>query len=197
MKLIVGLGNPGAKYETTRHNAGFLVIDDLIDRYAAKGPKVQHQGEIFTAQIRGEPVLLVKPQTFMNLSGKTVGPLYQFHKLTPADLIVIHDEVDLPPLSFKVKTGGGTGGHNGLKSIDASIGASENAYHRIRFGVGHPRTLNLRMETADYVLQRFSDDELDAIPSLFDQIAKAIELVVKGDATRAMTEFNQKKPTNA
>src|SRR4051794_16113943 len=138
MKIVVGLGNPGPKYETTRHNVGFLAVDRLIDEWKATGPASKHQGEVYQADVRGEKVLLVKPETFMNLSGRCVAPLMVFFKCKPSDLIVIHDDLDLIPFALRIKTGGGTGGHNGLKSLDESLGAGQNGYHRIRIGIGHP-----------------------------------------------------------
>jgi PTH1 family peptidyl-tRNA hydrolase len=192
MKMIVGLGNPGPKYETTRHNVGWLALDRLIDRWNASGPQGKNLGEVWTADVKGEKVLLVKPMTFMNASGKCVGPLFQFHKLEAGDLIVIHDELDLKPVSFRLKTGGGAGGHNGLKSIDQFVGADNNAYHRVRIGVGHPRTLNLRIQPADYVLQPFTDTELNGLDPLFDDVAAAIEQMIQGDVLGAMTRYNRR-----
>src|SRR5947209_2000372 len=125
MKLVVGLGNPGPRYETTRHNVGFLALDRLVEAWSAQGPKIQNSSEVFTAKVGGEPVLLVKPQTFMNNSGKGVAPLATFYKCAPTDVIVIHDEVDLKPLQIRIKSGGGSGGHNGLKSMDQFLGSNE------------------------------------------------------------------------
>jgi PTH1 family peptidyl-tRNA hydrolase len=136
-------------------------------------------------------VTIVKPQTFMNLSGKSVAPLFNFHKCEPGDLIVVYDELDLKPLSFRLKTGGGAGGHNGIKSIDQMLGASMNAYHRVRVGIGHPRALNLPIQPVDYVLQQFSDGELDGLDPLMDKAAEAIEMILAGDVLKAMTKFNQ------
>ena len=188
MKLVVGLGNPGVKYETTRHNVGWLALDRMIEDWKAVGPKKEGQAEVWSATVEGEKVLLVKPQTFMNLSGRAVAPLMQFYKCAPADLIVLQDEVDLPPASLRIKTGGGSGGHNGLKSIDESIGA--NAYHRIRIGVGHARDYNPHMDTADWVLGQFTQSECDALDAVFDRVAAAAKLLIAGDARRAMSLYN-------
>ena len=193
MKLIVGLGNPGPKYETTRHNIGFLAIDYLAEEWKAQGPDESEDAEIFKTTIAGEKVLLVKPQTFMNDSGKTVGPLSKFFKCSPEDIIVIHDDVDLKPMAIRIKTGGGTGGHNGLKSIDAHVGAGSTSYHRIRLGVGKPAMFNSPMDTADYVLQRFRNEELDALPELFKKTQGAVELLIQGKAAQAMNLFNADK----
>ncbi|MBY0470522.1 aminoacyl-tRNA hydrolase [bacterium] len=193
MKIIAGLGNPGARYETTRHNAGFLALDRLIEQYGARGPAEKYQGEIYEGTIAGERAIFVKPQTFMNLSGRCVGPLFSFYKCAPEDLIVIYDEIDLPPLTMRIKQGGGSGGHNGIKSLDQSLGADHNEYLRVRIGIGHPRTLNLKMDPADYVLQQFSDEELSGLDALFDDLTKAVELLVGGKVNDAMTKFNQVK----
>ena len=189
MKIIVGLGNPGPKYETTRHNVGFLAADRLVDEWKATGPKVQYESEIFTTKVGGEPVLIVKPQTFMNLSGRGVAPLATFYKCAPSDVIVIHDEVDLKPLALRIKSGGGSGGHNGLKSMDESLGSNE--YHRLRIGVGHPRVFNPQMDTADYVLSPFTDGELQGLDVLFDQVVKALTLMIDGQVLKAMTLYNR------
>lgn len=199
MKLIVGLGNPGTQYETTRHNAGFLAIDRLVDIHQARGPVKENQGEVYQATIAGEKCLLIKPQTYMNNSGKCVGPFYRFYKCSPADLVVIHDEVDLAPGALRIKTGGGTGGHNGLKSLDAHLGAANVGYHRIRVGVGKPSRLDPSdpRSTADWVLHPFSDFELQALDPLLDDIGKAVALLIEGNVTRAMNDFNRKERDNS
>jgi PTH1 family peptidyl-tRNA hydrolase len=191
MKVVVGLGNPGPRYETTRHNVGFLALDRLIERWSAQGPQKKHEAEIYTASVKGEKVLLIKPQTFMNLSGKSVAPVMAMHKCEPGDLLVLYDELDLKPRQIRIKTGGGAGGHNGIKSIDASLGALANNYHRLRIGIGHPRAMNLPIGPADYVLQQFSDGELELLDPLFDRIALAAEKVISGDVKAAQTEFNR------
>jgi len=195
MKLIVGLGNPGPKYETTRHNVGFLAVDRLIERWNASGPINKNQADIYQASFGGEKVLLMKPLTFMNLSGRSVGPAFQFNKCEPSDLIVIHDELDLAPGTFRLKTGGGAGGHNGLKSIDESVGKDKTGYHRVRIGIGHPsKSLDpqvTRMSPADYVLQQFTDEELSKLDPLLDDAAKAIEMVLEGKMLQAMNQFHR------
>jgi PTH1 family peptidyl-tRNA hydrolase len=191
MKLVVGLGNPGPRYETTRHNVGWLALDRLIDRWGAAPAGRKFESELWSTNVRGEKALLVKPQTFMNLSGKAVGPLFGFQKCRPTDVVVLHDELDLPPLAFRLKTGGGTGGHNGLKSLDQHLGSANKGYHRVRIGVGHPRALGLPLDPADYVLQPFSDSELQKLDPLLDEIAEAVELLLAGEATRAMNRFNR------
>lgn len=188
MKIIVGLGNPGTKYETTRHNVGWLALDRMIEAWKAAGPKKENQAEIWTASFRGEKILLVKPLTFMNLSGRAVAPLMQFYKCEPGDLVAIHDELDLAPAALRVKTGGGNGGHNGLKSLDESLGT--NGYHRIRIGIGHPRDFNPQMDVADWVLSQFTQSECDAIDPVLDRAREATELLIVGDTKKAMNIYN-------
>ena len=192
MKIIVGLGNPGQKYETTRHNAGFLAVDRLVDAWKATGPATQHDADLYQASVEGERVLLVKPQTFMNLSGRAVAPVFRFYKCEPSDLIVIHDDLDLKPLTLRIKTGGGTGGHNGLKSLDASLGADFTEYHRIRIGIGKPGP-EQRISSVDYVLRPFEDDELSGLDPLLDKVVLACERIVRGDVAGAMNEFNTRE----
>jgi PTH1 family peptidyl-tRNA hydrolase len=193
MKLIVGLGNPGPQYETTRHNVGFLAIDRLVDVFNGRGPRKESQGEIYDATIAGEKTLLIKPQTFMNLSGKCVGPIYHFFKCEPTDLIVIHDDLDLHTHSLRIKTGGGTGGHNGLKSIDATIGQANNGYHRLRLGIGRPNPAETQISTVDWVLQPFSDSELNTWDKVFDDVISVTRLLVESKVTEAMNQFNKKE----
>ena len=192
MKLIVGLGNPGLQYETTRHNAGFLAIDRLIDVHQARGPTSESQGVIFHATIAGEKAILIKPQTFMNNSGKCVAPIFRFYKCQPEDLIVIHDDLDLPPLAVRVKTGGGAGGHNGLKSIDEHLGSGSTGYHRIRIGIGRP-TPGSPVSPVDWVLMPFEDPELAGLDRALDDVVKITHLLLEGNATKAMTDFNRKE----
>lgn len=189
MKIIVGLGNVGPQYETTRHNAGFLGIDRLIQVWGATETAGDADGEIWEVNRRGQKILLVKPRTFMNQSGKCVGPLMKFYKCKPTDLIVIHDELDLPPLSLRVKTGGGTAGHNGLKSLDQYLGADNTGYHRLRIGIGKPSTGN----TVDYVLHRFTDEDLGQLDLVLDQVVRAAELLIEDRPNQAMLEFNTEK----
>ncbi|MBI2711465.1 MAG: aminoacyl-tRNA hydrolase [Bdellovibrio sp.] len=199
MKLIVGLGNPGPQYETSRHNVGFLAIDRLIDAWHASGPINKAHGLVYQAEHQLEKVLLVKPQTFMNLSGKCVGALFQFYQCKAEDLVVIHDDLDLDPFVLRLKTGGGTGGHNGLKSIDASIGKENIDYHRIRIGIGHPARLSeneTRRRThspSDHVLGLFDDLELKELDSVLDEVVYATEEIVKGQIKSAMNKLHRKK----
>lgn len=198
MKIIVGLGNPGPKYETTRHNVGFLAVDRLIDRFKAEGPFEKFQSEIYQTHWNQEKVYLIKPQTFMNLVGQSVGPIFQFYQCSSDDLIVIHDDLDLKPISFRIKTGGGTGGHNGLKSIDVALGKEKTDYHRIRIGIGHPSSLEipLKISPASYVLQPFSSEELDQLDPLLDRVFEAVEFILKGQIRVAMNQFHRSERQN-
>ena len=195
MKMIVGLGNPGPKYETTRHNVGFLAIDRLIDRWKATGPSKKHQGEVYQTEFKGEKIYLVKPLTFMNLSGKCIGPLFSFYQCPPNDLLVIHDELALSPMTLRLKTGGGTGGHNGLKSVQECIGKENLQYHRLRIGIGHPTTSGdcPQMSPADYVLSPFEDIELEKLDSFLNTVAESIEEMFKNGIQSAMNKFHSIK----
>ncbi len=190
MKLVAGLGNPEPKYETTRHNAGFLALDYLVDDWKATGPSDVGEGETWQATVRGEKILLVKPLTYMNNSGRCIAPLFKFYKLKPEDLIVIYDDLDLKPNQLRLKTGGGTGGHNGLKSIDAQLGAGLLNYHRVRIGIGRPAPGN-PIPIVNYVLQPYSDAELEGLNQLLPRVAQAVERMIGGDVLGAMTEFNR------
>lgn len=199
MKIIAGLGNPGPKYETTRHNVGFLAVDRLVEEWKATGPADSFRADVYQATVDGEKILLVKPMTFMNVSGESLGPMMKFYKCAPEDLIVIHDDLDLKPLTLKLKTGGGTGGHNGLKSLDASLGG-QSGYHRVRIGIGHPRGLvdesaqgKHARDVVDYVLQMFTDEELRKLDLLMDDGVRAIRMLVAGQTRQAMNEFNSNK----
>ena len=154
MKLFVGLGNPGPAYANTRHNIGWRVIDELVERYSASSiSKNSFHGELY----RSRDLLFLKPLTYMNLSGKSVLPVMNFFKIPIEDIVVIHDDIDLPFGALKYKIGGGNGGHNGLKSIDSSIGKD---YLRVRMGVGKPE---FKSQVADYVLSNFGKEEEDKI----------------------------------
>ena len=133
MLLLVGLGNPGPRYAANRHNIGFMAVDEIVRRHGFAGWRKRFQAETAEGTLGGERTLALKPQTYMNESGRAVGEAMRFYNLTPADVVVLHDEIDLPPAKVRVKTGGGSAGNNGIRSIDAHIG---NDYHRVRLGVG-------------------------------------------------------------
>jgi PTH1 family peptidyl-tRNA hydrolase len=194
MKLVVGLGNPGPKYETTRHNIGFLCADYLVDCWKAVGPDTKHQARVWKATVAGEQVMLIQPQTFMNLSGRSVASFYQFYKCRPEDVIVIYDELDLAPNDLRFKTGGGSGGHNGIKSIDECLGAGQLNYHRVRLGIGHPRNYNSNIDVADWVLGKIQDPQWGQLEDLFKVAASGIELILQGKMKEAMNQYHGKAP---
>ncbi len=156
--MVVGLGNPGAEYARTRHNVGFMAVEYLAGENATW--RNEHDALTYRANIDGYRVLFVRPMTFMNLSGNAVGALARFYKIPTENIVVIHDDMDIPVGAIKEKVGGGSAGHNGIKSIDAAVGAE---YKRIRIGIGHPRDFGLKIDPADWVLGRFSDDEMTKI----------------------------------
>lgn len=178
MYLVVGLGNPGEEYKKTRHNIGFMAADEIFSRYNFAPFKSKFEGLIAEGTIDGEKVLLLKPQTFMNLSGNSVSKVASFYKIEPQNIIVIHDDKDLALGKIKAKMGGSAGGHNGLKNIDSHIGTE---YNRIRIGVGSPQEHHT--DTIDFVLSRFSKEEVDILSERLDFVAKTInELIKKGIA---------------
>src|SRR5580658_1688188 len=183
MRLVVGLGNPGARYARNRHNIGFMAVDAIARRHGIATFRARFKGELAEGSIGGERRLLLKPQTFMNASGEAVLAAMSFYKIPPAEIVVIHDEIDLKPGKLRVKRGGGSAGHNGLRSIDALLGAD---YWRVRIGVGHPGVKEL---VQPYVLQNFPQEEIDgwAAP-LIDAVAEAIPLLLAGDAPSFMSE---------
>ncbi len=153
MRLFVGLGNPGPKYAGNRHNIGFMAVDRIASDHGFAPWRSKFQGSVSEGTLGGEKVILLKPETFMNLSGQSVAEAMRFYKLAPGDLTVFHDEIDLAPGKVRVKTGGGHAGHNGLRSIHAHVG---EAYHRVRMGVGHP---GRKEAVAGYVLHDFAKAE--------------------------------------
>ena len=159
--LLVGLGNPGKEYAFTRHNVGFIFVDYLAGSDAVW--KKEKQALTYVGQINGHKVIFVKPQTFMNNSGEAVGALVSFYKIPLENIFVIQDDMDLKLGIIRAKTGGSIAGHNGIKSIDNAIGRE---YNRIRIGIGHPRDFDLKMDPSDWVLGKFSDNELSELKKL-------------------------------
>ncbi|MBN9636449.1 aminoacyl-tRNA hydrolase [Mycolicibacterium sp. HS_4_1] len=173
--LVVGLGNPGPRYETTRHNVGFLVADILADRIGA-GFKVHKKSgaEVTTGRLGGRSVVLAKPRTYMNESGRHVGPLAKFYSVAPADVVVIHDELDIDFGRIRLKFGGGEGGHNGLRSIASALGTKD--FQRVRIGVGRPPG---RQDPAAFVLENFNSKERPELGTILEQAADATELLLQ------------------
>ena len=188
IRLFVGLGNPGDKYEKTRHNAGFWWIDAITaqtnSRLTADAKMFGLVGKLNPAQDKW----LLKPTTFMNLSGKAVAALANYYKISPAEILVIHDELDLPAGSSKLKLGGGHGGHNGLKDIHAALGTAN--YWRMRIGIGHPGERN---EVVNFVLKRPLKDEQTAIYESIFESTKVLDLLLAGDFESAMLKLHTKK----
>jgi PTH1 family peptidyl-tRNA hydrolase len=183
MRVIAGLGNPGAQYAGNRHNIGFMAVD-AIHRKLPFGPWTRKfKSEISEGEIDGEKVLLIKPQTFMNLSGEAVGEAMRFYKLQPSDIAVFHDELDLPAGKVRVKTGGGHGGHNGLKSLDAHCGKD---YKRVRLGIGHPGVKDM---VHGHVLSDLAKADKSWLEPLLDDIALNVSLLFKGDGSQFMNKL--------
>jgi PTH1 family peptidyl-tRNA hydrolase len=174
MLLLVGLGNPGTKYVGNRHNIGFMAVEAIVRRYNIAPWRKRFQGVAVEGNIGGNKVLLLLPGTYMNESGRSVSEALGFYKLTTADVVVFHDELELPPLKVRVKTGGGNAGNNGLRSISAHIG---NDYRRVRMGIGHPGDKKL---VEHYVLQDFAKDEWPGVEALCDLVADTVPLLIDG-----------------
>jgi len=186
IKLIVGLGNPGKEYEATRHNAGFWWVDELARAHEVKfRADSKFHGLIAKTVLHGHEVQLLKPQTFMNLSGRSVGAVAQFYKIEPAQILVVHDELDLPPGSAKLKLGGGHGGHNGLKDIIAHLGTKD--FWRLRVGIGHPGE---RTEVVNYVLNAPRKEEQVLIGEALQRAQDVVPLIIEGKLEAAMLKLH-------
>ncbi|AYF72915.1 aminoacyl-tRNA hydrolase [Nocardia yunnanensis] len=173
--LVVGLGNPGSEYERTRHNVGFMVADVLAERVGGRFTVHKKSGaDLLEARLDGRKVLLAKPRTYMNLSGRPVAALAKFFSVPATEVIVVHDELDLPFGQIRLKRGGGEGGHNGLRSISQALTTKD--YLRVRFGIGRPPG---RQDPADYVLKPFSAPERKEVPVIVEQTADAVELLLR------------------
>jgi len=182
MKLFVGLGNPGSEYASNRHNVGFMAVDRIAAVHGFGPWKKKFQGAACDGELSGEKVLILKPQTFMNESGRAVGEAARFLKIDEGDIVVFYDEIDLAPGKLKVKTGGGNAGHNGLRSISAHLG---NDYVRVRIGVGHPGTKEL---VARWVLNDFAKADRAWLVPLLDGIAAAAPRLASNDQSRFLTD---------
>jgi PTH1 family peptidyl-tRNA hydrolase len=178
MKMFVGLGNPGAKYAHNRHNIGFMAVDRIAADHDFTPWKAKFQGLICDGVLGGEKVLLLKPSTFMNLSGQAVAEAMRFHKLAPDDVTVFHDEIDLAPAKMRLKTGGGHAGHNGLRSLHAHLG---DGYHRVRLGVGHP---GHKDAVAGYVLHDFTKADSGWLDDMLRGISDGAVHLAAGDGAK-------------
>jgi len=184
MRLLVGLGNPGPRYAGNRHNIGFMAVDAIVRRHSFSPIRERFHSLTAEGTIDGERVLALAPQTFMNDSGRAVQAAVQFFKLQPTDVIVLYDEIDLPLAKVRAKRGGGAGGHNGIRSIDAHIGAD---YWRVRMGVDHPGQKEM---VKAYVLMDFFKEEHATVQAMLDAVADAIPLMIAGDDGRFMNKVN-------
>ncbi|RWX78628.1 aminoacyl-tRNA hydrolase [Neorhizobium lilium] len=183
MLIIAGLGNPGAKYSANRHNIGFMALDAIQRRPGFAPWSKKFKAEISEGELAGEKVLLMKPQTFMNLSGEAVGEAMRFYKLGPENIIAIYDELDLMPAKARIKTGGGHGGHNGVKSLDAHCGRE---YRRLRLGIGHPGAKEL---VHNHVLGDFAKVDQTWLSPMLDTLADNAEMLVKGEDSQLMNKL--------
>ena len=190
IKLLVGLGNPGPEYDATRHNAGFWFVDGAARALKASlAMDKSYQGLVARTAFQGQAVWLLEPQTFMNLSGKSVGALARFFKINPDEVLVVHDELDLPPGEAKLKFGGGHAGHNGLRDIHAQLGTGD--YWRLRLGIGHP---GLKTEVANWVLKKPPLDHRIEIDQCIDRGLTALPSLLAGDMSKAMLQIHTSKP---
>ncbi len=190
IRLIVGLGNPGPEYEQTRHNAGFWVVDNLESGFHGNGWQKEAKFSALVARVRigGHDVWLMKPQTFMNRSGLAVGAMARFFRISPEEILVVHDELDISPGQAKLKRSGSTGGHNGLKDIASALGTQD--FWRLRIGIGHPRSLNLKSPVIDYVLQRPRREDMGSIEDAMTRAIQIVPMLCEGQFDKAMKELH-------
>ena len=182
MQLWVGLGNPGAQYALHRHNVGFMAVDAIAEVHDFSPEKKGFHGWVREGRVGAEKILILKPATFMNESGRAVGDAMRFYKLSEGDVTVFHDELDLAPFKVKVKTGGGTAGHNGLRSTEAHMG---NAFRRVRLGIGHP---GHKDRVTGHVLGNYAKAEMDPLADMLGAVAAEAPLLATGDDARFMNE---------
>ncbi len=185
MHLLIGLGNLGTQYAATRHNFGFLLLDQIIEDYRLISVGKKFSSEVFSGEISGHKVIALKPQTYMNNSGLAALAAMQFYKITPENIIVFHDEIDLAFGKIKVKFAGGSAGHNGLKSLDENIGKD---YWRLRLGVGRPE--NKEFEVADYVLSKFSSTEITEVETINKKISPLLPLLLANKSELFVNDFS-------
>ena len=190
MHLIVGLGNPGAQYENTRHNIGFKVIDNIAKEYNIEINRQKFKGVYGEGFINGEKVILLKPTTYMNLSGESIREVVDFYKLTCEDIVVIYDDISLDVGRLRIREKGSAGGHNGIKSIIAHLGT--DVFPRIKVGVGQPN-----VDLVNYVLGKFTDEEMEVLSESIDASTKAVSEIIKYDVNTAMNKFNGFKATKS
>ena len=188
MKIIAGLGNPGSEYEKTKHNVGFMFVDALAEKLGVTDWKDKFDAKIGEARIGVEKVLLVKPQTYMNESGQAIGPLMNFYKLDAEDLIVVHDDMDIPAGTIRIRKKGSAGGHNGIKSVLAHVG--DEHFARVRIGIGRPLP---GWTVVNHVLAPFVPEDVPKIDEAIKYLLPAVECIVTDDVDKAMNQYNPKK----
>ena len=192
MKLIVGLGNPGSEYAKTKHNVGWRFVDRMSERIGATGWKEKEKGMVAEGRVGAEKVLLVKPMTYMNNSGECVGPLMRWYKLGPEDVLVVHDDMDIPAGTIRIRKKGSAGGHNGIKSLIAHIGSEK--FIRVRIGIGRPlpgRTV------INHVLEPFAAEDVPRIAEAIEYLQPAVDCIINEDVDMAMNRYNPKKVKKA
>ncbi|MCR5439885.1 MAG: aminoacyl-tRNA hydrolase [Selenomonas sp.] len=188
MKIIAGLGNPGSEYEKTKHNVGFMFVDALAEKLGVTDWKDKFDAKIGETRIGVEKVLLVKPQTYMNESGQAIGPLMNFYKLDAEDLIVVHDDMDIPAGTIRIRKKGSAGGHNGIKSVLAHVG--DEHFARVRIGIGRPLP---GWTVVNHVLAPFVPEDVTKIEEAIKYLVPAVECIVTDDVDMAMNQYNPKK----
>ncbi|KRM92967.1 aminoacyl-tRNA hydrolase [Liquorilactobacillus cacaonum] len=187
MKLVIGLGNVGKEYEETRHNVGFMVLDALAKKEEVKFNKIKDEASLADFIVNGEKIMLVKPLTYMNESGRSVRPLMDFYKISEEDIIVVHDDMDLPVGHLRLRQKGSAGGHNGIKSIIAHLGTQE--FKRIKIGIDHPQ----RVSVVDWVLSKFTKEQKNELEKGIEQAIDAIESWIDtDDFMKTMNRYNHK-----
>ena len=192
MKLIVGLGNPGSEYAKTKHNVGWMFVDRMAERIGATGWKEKEKGMVAEGRVGAEKVLLVKPMTYMNNSGECVGPLMRWYKLGPEDVLVVHDDMDIPAGTIRIRKKGSAGGHNGIKSLIAHIGSEK--FIRVRIGIGRPlpgRTV------INHLLEPFAAEDVPRIAEAIEYLQPAVDCIINEDVDMAMNRYNPKKVKKA
>lgn len=188
MKLVVGLGNPGKQYEKTKHNIGFMVVDAIADSVPHTPWREKQRAEVCSITVAGEKVLLVKPQTFMNVSGESVGPLMRYYKIDPSDVYCIYDDMDLPVGKLRIRPNGSSGGHNGIKSLISHLG-TEN-FPRFRVGIGRPLP---QWSVIDHVLAPFSEESQEKVQKGIKDTVKAVLGTLEVGIDKGMNQFNPKR----
>ena len=185
MKIIVGLGNPGDEYKKTRHNTGFMVVDRLAEKYNIEVKKEKSKALFGTGEINGEKVMIVKPQTFMNLSGEAVRGIMDFYKESIENILIIFDDIDLELGNIRIKERGSAGTHNGMKSIVQNLGTVD--FKRVKVGIGKPKP---NIDLVNHVLGKFSDEEFKILSTSIDKAVNAAEIIVSGNVSKAMNLYN-------